>query len=182
MATNDAFKNVQKRIEKSTRDALTDPSLNRLAQKIAKQIAKRTQLGKGVDASGNPKALKKLSPSYKEIRKGNLIIHKNKNGNTVAYKPKKKPRLSSLTTPSKSNLTATGQLLKAIVGRYAGNKLIIEILENRSRELFGGPAKTTHKKIVDHQKKQGRDFFKFTNFEKRLIASELRKLILKKLK
>lgn len=63
----------------------------------ADRIVKRTRLGKGVsEKGGDSQPLKRLSDGYKKQRK------------------KKSTELSQFTTPGKSNLTRTGQMLDSV--------------------------------------------------------------------
>lgn len=67
-----------------------------IGKEMADQIKKRTLLGYGVsEPGGNKEKLKPLDPKYVESRK-------------------KFPKLSDKTTPRKSNLTRTGQMLASI--------------------------------------------------------------------
>lgn len=82
--------------------------LKQIAVEFANVIRDRTRLGYGVNEQGGSKVkLKALSPVTIEARR---------------YK-KKRGELSDKTSPTKSNLTDTGQLLDSLKGR-AINKLI----------------------------------------------------------
>lgn len=81
----------------------------------AERIVKRTRLGKGVEEHGaNPQSLKALSKSYKDARKGKIAFATSPSGHVYPYKPKNPPKLSNLTSPGRSNLTFTGQMLEAV--------------------------------------------------------------------
>jgi len=65
---------------------------------------------------------------------------------TVKYRERYEKRLHPDTTPSTSNLTATGQLLDALSGKSSGDKVTIFIKKNKRRkELFS--CESTYKSI-----------------------------------
>lgn len=87
------------------RNKLVDKrNLEDLAEKAVKMIRDRTRLGLGLykEGSTKPKKLAPLSPKYKKWRKKN--------------------RPSGPTTPAKSNLTYTGDMLDDIDFKITGNK------------------------------------------------------------
>jgi hypothetical protein len=155
---------ITKRIDAISKNAVTDQVLKKVGEGATQQIIKRTRLGKGVRPVGGSVF--------------NLLPLKN---STVDYRDRYDFNLSNFTTPTRSNLTATGQLLDSITYRVfrAGGIKGIELFfkENRRRELSGGPARTTHKEINRHVEKGGRPFFYLADFEieklKGIIFQEL---------
>jgi len=94
------FSELSKLIEKlggDIKETLRDKRvLNEIGEEAVDDIVKRTRLGYGVEKNGDKKGkLKPLSESYKEQRK----------------EERKEGRLSTATSPSKSNLTRTGAML-----------------------------------------------------------------------
>jgi len=119
---NDPFKKHELAIIKGVSESLTTRELKPVAEELADDIRVRTRLGKGVERYNGPEIpLKGLSPSYKQQRAGKIGFAKNKQGKTYPYKPGKKgrrhPSLSDKTTPNKSNLTFTGQMLDSLSGK-----------------------------------------------------------------
>ena len=94
----------------------------------------------------------------------------------------KKPRLAGTTTPAKSNLTATGQLLKSLTvvkARISGGvQYFIRIGDRRGRGLFDSPKTIGNKKLVEYLAEQGRTFFGFTKSQKNQITKEIRQIII----
>jgi hypothetical protein len=92
-----------------------DAIINRRLQEeigriVSERVKTRTRLGKGVNEDGAaPVKLKVLSDAYKRRRKA------------------EKNQLHAETTPSKSNLTFTGDMLDNIKYRIEGDKIIIYI-------------------------------------------------------
>lgn len=123
---------------------------------MADKIKVRTRLGN--DRFRSP--LKALSPGYKMYRK-------------------RYPFLYDKATPSKSNLTLTGQLLNSMnVKSDRPNTFTIFFNENRNpRWTYEGlPTKgdnATNSEIVYYQYLKGRDFFGFSDAEGRFLSSLL---------
>lgn len=134
------------------------------ANTLKDRIVKRTRLGTGVDERGNSTRLKPLTSGYKKTRKNSI-------------------NLSSGTTPAKSNLTATGQLLSSLttvkVRIKDGIKFIITVGDRRGRDLNGKSSKIGNKQLVDYQERQGRKFLGFTRPQLNEISREIRQIIIK---
>jgi hypothetical protein len=109
-------------IDKIVKQALESKQvLDAIGKSIAESIPKRTRLGRGVQENDGPAVpLKKLQPKTKTNRK--LL--------------KEKGELKSeLTSPAKSNLTQTGQMLESIVHKVpTKGKLTIEFDNPEARE------------------------------------------------
>jgi len=148
------------KLEKAVDNAIDD----KLAKDTANQVRKRTQLGYGVDENGKQVKLEPLSIDYKETRKKN------------------KTRLSGNSTPGKSNLTATGQMLKGLTGRAKDNQIFIRITGSRTTDLTGYPSNLSNAEVADFVEEQGRRFMDLTNAEKNQLIRTLRQKILKNMK
>ena len=86
-------------------------SLLEIGKFAADRIVKRTRLGRGVaEPEGEAAPLKPLSEAYVEARKREREAGRGKGGRFV----KGAGKLSSLTSPKKSNLTRTDQMLSSI--------------------------------------------------------------------
>ena len=105
-------------IKKSVVDALKEiqssAGMRQLGREATTIVRRRTLLGFGVPSNGAPREkLKSLSTSYKQQRRGEIGFF-TKNNKVIPFVPKTKPTLSSKTTPSKSNLTFSGELLDSL--------------------------------------------------------------------
>jgi len=155
---------VKEILEGRLNEAISKELNLKYADVLKERIVKRTRLGVGIDERGNSTRLKALTKNYKKTRKGSI-------------------GLSSSTTAAKSNLTATGQLLKSLtavkIKLEDGVKFVITVGDNRGRNLQGGPSKVGNKKIVEYQEKQGRKFLGFTKPQLNQISREIRQIIIK---
>lgn len=154
--------NITKHINKSFDKVLDKKTTKKLGESLAQDIVKRTRLGFGVINTGeNKHKLLPLSEPYVEKRRVDA-----RNG-----------KLSSRTTPRKSNLTKTGQLLDSIDGR--GKKAQFEVYlkkENRT------DTNTTNSEIVFHQEGQGRPFIHASRLERKRLNRKIFDLLIKELK
>lgn len=139
------IKRVENRIITNIRRALNRKELTQLARLAIKQIAKRTRAGFGVaEARGNAKRLKKLSSAYIEYRKRSSKLN------------------TALTSPGKSNLTFTGQLIDSLVVREVDvEKQKVFINANRRRRKGG----TTNEEVAEFVAQQGRAFLNLSRNE-----------------
>lgn len=150
------FANIVKKVERASGGLNLDP----YAKEYADRIKRRTRLGNGLDETkrgAKRKKLKKLSEKYKKKRKRN------------------KSELSSETSPSKSNLTYSGQLLDSITGKGDKKKIQIFIEENRNDGV-------KNKDILKGQSKQGRDFFELSDKELKSLQNSIKNDLIKSIK
>lgn len=150
-----------------------------LADQIGNQIRLRARLGKDI----NNKPFHQLEKSYIAQRKGQIRFFKNKTKKTYAVKWNKRPsKLSKETTPSKSNLTATGLMLNSIRKRVSGGIIIIDLYNRTGANIFGENSSVTTNEKANHQAKAGRKFMGLAKFEQKMFADIVRKEILLVLK
>lgn len=147
MASFDAFK---KFIEREFQSLVTKSYVTEVGKFTADMIRKRAQLGYGVSKSEGPRSkLKALSESYKTQRK--------------------KMKLNENTSPSKSNLTRTGQLLSSLdVTEASATKVVVG---PRGRRDDG----KTNEDVGEYVSKQGRPFNNVSDIEKKRIVEKVRK-------
>lgn len=137
------FKNKLKRaFDDAVKEIESRQNMQQIGNNIANDIKKRTQLGYGARSNGGPKEkLKPLSDSYVQQRRGKLGFWTNKDGKKVPINDKKylkqnKPKLSSKTSPKKSNLTRTGRMIRSIGALFTGSgKITIGFNSNRSAKI-----------------------------------------------
>jgi len=161
MATNqEKLNRLAQQTDKIITEMASNGDFNFLLKEVPNIIKIRTQLGKGVSSNGGKlSALKKLeSDKYKELRK-------------------KSDKLSSNTTPNRSNLTATGQLLDAIRGERSGNEFRFFFISKRNADLSGRTSKATNQDIVKGQEEQGRPFFFLSKTELTRLSRSIRDAI-----
>lgn len=131
-----------------------------LAQIIVDFIKLRTQQ----EGEGTRGKLKALSDSYIEQRR-------------------KSDRLSSDTSPEKSNATATGQMLNALKGSSSGTTAKVVVKDsNRKRELNGSKSKLNNNEVSKFFEDNGRKFLKLSKEEKNDFIDIATKIIRERLR
>lgn len=158
---------VRASLEKDLRDSLNESRMKKVGEFLIERIRIRTRLGYGV--SGNMKPREKLKPlaeTTKDIRKGF----------------KKAGKLSEFTTPGRSNLTFTGQMLDNLVVRVISmGKIVIDVTGTRKKLKKDdlGTNKEVAQKVTD----EGRPFMYLTDKDYKAVINFIRdgfKSILKK--
>jgi hypothetical protein len=154
-------------------------------------------LGFGVSRpEGKRKRFKKLSESYKAVRKNQVRFFTDKSGRLRKInKPKgkakknqgsrggtfkfpdgsKHPDLSNLTTPSKSNVTFTSEMLNSLKAFARAGKITIQPSGTRSDGK-------TNKQIVAFLSNQGRIFLNLSDNEINQLAQFIEAELIKVLK
>lgn len=132
------FKDLEKKLAKLISSVGDASTMDKIGKELAQTVKTRTRKGFGVDQpGGRSKRLTKLSKPYKKERKG----------------LQSRGKLSSETSPAKSNLTKTGELLDSIKG--SGKK-------NEARIYIDG--RNNVKKVRD-QAQAGREFMNLNKAE-----------------
>lgn len=188
-------KQLRASLNKAVGDAIRKGVNQKYVEDLRDRVVKRTQLGVGVDPqTGNSIKLPPLSQEYKDQRSGKSRWYTAKSGKKIKVTKAqdktgqfvKKPNLASTTTPAKSNVTATGQLLKALtvvkVKLTGGVAFFIRVGDQRGRGLFGYPANIGNKELVKILASKGRTFLGFTKSQKNQITREIRQIIIKYLR
>lgn len=137
-----SLRNIFKKIEDATKETISAPIMERLGEFSVDLVVKRTRLGYGVPIQfGTKSKLKPLSRPYKTFRKD--------------YQG-----LSSTTTPSKSNLTLTGQMLASV-----------RVISSRPGVVRFGPtggrtdSNLSNLQVAAYQERQGRVFNRVSQLE-----------------
>lgn len=103
-------------ISKALDEATTVERMQDIGDDLAEQIRVRTRLGNGLGKNGGePSKLKKLSKEYIEQRKTNK-------------------ELSEFTTPTKSNLTLTGEMLDELKATADKDKITLSFDSQFSKD------------------------------------------------
>jgi hypothetical protein len=151
-------------VAEAVNEALGQESMQDLADKAEDLIYARTKRGIGSD---NEK-LAPLSESYIEQRKGLIKFFKSKyDGHTYAIHTDKKHKfdvkLGELATPTKSNATFTGQMLRAMAN-FAGFGYFDVFIRSSERQK----GNITNSEVADYYQRS-RPFLNYTDGEQRTI-------------
>lgn len=159
------FEEIKRMVDKATDKAVSKNFLGALGKILSKDIKVRTRSGLGTEEAKDGGRLKRLEPL-----------------NSEPYKKQRKrdKNLSTKTSPSKSNLTRTGQLLDSIISRVKGKKIEISFKEGRKPDKYGKTVKNDD--IVTWQETQRRPFFYISAPEQTRIDRLVRKKIEQELK
>lgn len=148
---------IKKELEKTVK---SKAFYDEIGEGVANQIRKRTRLGYGVNASGAQVKLEPTAPATQKAKQ----------------QKKKEGKLSNQTTPKRSNLTDTGQLLDSIHHKSTNDKTTIQFKNARKNSEIGNKRLAEIVQFIG-----GRIFFELTNPEKnnlkRVIEKKIQELI-----
>jgi hypothetical protein len=155
-----------RKLARASDEVVFKVNLDYLLDDIPKIIRVRTRLGKGVK-DGKATRLKALKSSTKKHRE------------------RYKGELSPETSPSRSGLTATGQMLESIAGKISkatgSLRVIFLITGKRTKELSGSSPTSTNDDIARYAREKGRPFFNLTDSERngiqRKVAQTIKKAV-----
>lgn len=147
-----ALKGIVKKLKNILGDSAKPNELIPLSRFVIDIIVKRTRLGYGVNKNfGTKQRLKPLSTKYKDYRA-------------------RFPNLSASTSPGKSNLTLTGQMLESMQAyRIQNGKVVIGPTGSRKGSFL------TNLKVADYQEEQGRTFNRLSGLEFQQVLRFYRK-------
>lgn len=151
MKPSEKLKQIKRQVEATLGD---NKDFDFLLTEIPAQIEKRTRLGKGVSEGGELEKLKPLSEKYVKFRKG---------------------KVSGLTSPKKSNLTFTGQMLSAIKGVRNGTLFTFFFTGKRDDGK-------SNAEIAQYAREKGRPFFNLSNSERNGLQRKISKIIKESIK
>lgn len=150
-----------KLVNAAIESATSQKSRNEIAQTIADRIRERTRQGYGVKKAGATQTkLKALKDS------------------TIASRKSKKRRglLSDKTSPSKSNLTESAQMLDALKGRAINKLVSLEFAGKRKR------SPVTNAEVAAFAEANGREFFNVSAEDIRWLTKVLNDILNENLK
>lgn len=159
MEPSEKIKSLKIKYRVAQREAIKKAA-EELAQIIPEIIRLRTRQ-EGQGTSGNLKGLSPLTKAMREFYSDNL--HPD-------------------TTPIKSNLTATGQLLDSITGKRESDKVKISLKGKRKKELSGARSKLTNDEVGKYVRENGREFLKLSVDEKQEAIDLATQIILEQIK
>ncbi len=180
MGSDDILKTIERKIRSLQRDPRL---LQAVGEKSVDIIYKRVKSGLGVVsdelASTKSERLTRLSPSYINYRKGKTnFVQITKGGKTwLAPLPGKGKNLvkGEFGSPARSNLTFTGEMLKALSWRVTGGGLSIYIKKTRRKDGL------TNDKVAEYVRVE-RPFLALTDGEQRILTQLISKKISELLK
>lgn len=140
-----SLKKIMTNMKRAIDDGISRKAIMPTGLFIVSLIQKRTRLGYGVSQNGgDKKRLKGLTEGYIAQR----------------ARDKSKGRLSSFTSPGRSNLTRTGQLLDSLRAEYTGSG---SIRISPSGLRFDG--RLSNLRVAQYQEDQGRVFNRVSKLE-----------------
>jgi len=160
----DKIDRLRKKIDALAQQAITTIESKRLGDSVTETIRRRTRQGYGVDSAGNRTKLKALTDEYVETRR------------------RYSDDLSEFTTPKKSNLTATGQMLDAMRGVASRGRIEVEIAGSRKPGLGGQRSKISNSTLARYVQEMGRQFFGLTKPERTGLVRQVKLIFLRALR
>ena len=165
---------LQRKIKRFQDEATSFRTMAQLGKFAERTLVKRVKAGFGVSKDKKQLVrLKSLSLAYKRQRRG-LVQFTTKGGKKVKFKVSP-PDLGEFASPGKSNLTLTGQMLRAIGKSISNGRITLSIL-NSTRRDPNKKKQLTNKQVAEFVSKD-REFFALTEGEQRIIIAEYRKIL-----
>lgn len=157
MAAKDDLKKFVAELSKEIKNILNKSQQELVGKEMRDIIYRRTKSGKGVTDDTSEKAglksLKKLSPPYIEKRK----THTGQKGEFFS--------------PTRSNLTLTGQMLSSLTSKSQDNKISVYVKDNSRSDG------NTNNKIAEYVSQQGREFLNLAVEEQRIVKKRIEDMI-----
>ena len=169
------IKDLKGVLTESLLKSISKAQLQKIAEAAADMIRVRTRKGFGVKRhAGQESKLKPLSKSYIAQRKGEIAFFTSDSGDVIPYKPKNPKKINrSLTSPGKSNLTFSGQMLDSLTGSaLSQGKAIVKLKGTRDD-------KKTNAEVGEFVSVE-RPFMRLSGKELKKIADILKKDILQR--
>jgi len=117
MSAKSDIEKFVRNLRRGTGVATSKANMRLLGERCIQLIVRRTQQGFGVARTGGEEVnLKSLSENY------------------IAYRQKNRRKLDGTTTPRKSNLTFTGQMLRSMTVKQVTNSIVKVGPNNRRRK------------------------------------------------
>jgi hypothetical protein len=136
-------------------------------QETADEIKLRTRMGYGVEKDyATKKKFDGLSPAYIEFRKGEKQSKKNPGG-----------ELSKATSPTRSNLTYTGQMLDALRGRSAGKYQGEIWLKDERKPTKRQTRSFGNNNLAVWNAEKGRNFMAISDLEFKRLNQKIEKVL-----
>jgi hypothetical protein len=138
--------------------------LQQVARDLVDPIIDLIKIRTQIEGEGTKGSLSPLSSSY------------------IKQRERYADNLSSETSPKKSNLTATGQLIDALTGKAGGGKVVVTINKKRRKpDVSGSRSGLTNDQVRKYAEENGREFLKLSEAEKKEVTEIATQLINEKL-
>lgn len=166
MGIKEELAKIQAAITAAVNDAIAPTQMKRIAGLAEDEIRVRTRLGKGVATPNGPQgAFAPLKPSTIESRK----------------RAKIRGDLSNESSPSKSNLTSTGEMLDSLRGTATGKgKAVVKPTGTRDSGLTNEKLASFHERGTPKMRK--RPFMNLSSLQVDRITDEVRRDVLARVK
>ena len=182
------LESISETLSRVIKESLNRRFMMELGQQFVSDVKTRVRLGYGNRTSGGTRVrLKPLSAPYISFRRGQAVFYKDNSGRLRSFSKKstRHPALSDETSPTKSNLTFTGQMLDSMRPVIIkDNEFGIEFTGVR-KKIRQKEKALTNAEVAEFAKKD-RPFINPTNREidrlEQTINDKLRQEILKSLK
>lgn len=175
---NDVISELSKVMQSAIDNGITSAQTSKIGNDLVNDIRIRTRLGFGCSAPGKPRDnLKELSSLYVAVRSGNVFVFKDKQNRIRVADNKEKrgrhPKLSQDTSPSKSNLTFTGQLLNSMHSMVLNPGVFIIDFHGDHRPISPNGKSIPNSTLAYYVEKEGRPFIGPTNREMERIKKTI---------
>ena len=147
----------ENRLKKIQDRRLSARNMKEFGERAVDQIKSRSRRGFGLTPDGSRQTrFKNLAKSTKDYRK------------------RYSKNLDSNTSPNKSNITATGQMLDALKVSSRNSEFSIGFRSGRrKRELSGGPGRISNEEVAFWVEENGRKFLGLTRQEKNTLIKKV---------
>jgi len=155
-----------KLIKKSLDKIFAQSNMAKWMQETADDIKKRTKLGYGVEKDmASREKFDNLSDHYVKFRKENPYNE-----------------LDGSTSPGKSNLTYSGQMLNALRGASKSAYQGDIYLDNKRRRLEGDSKSFTNNELAVWNAEKGRNFLAISDLEYKRLVQKIEKELTKEIR
>lgn len=166
MKASDKLNKISKGLDDVFEKEVKKGTLDAIIENIIKLITVRTRLGKGVEKFGG------------QANKLDALTSKP----YIARRKKFKSDLASgITTPKKSNATATGQMLDSMQGERKGLRFTFSFKGNRKGELGGYRSRISNSEVARWYGKK-RSFFTLSKTERQNVIRQISEIMNKRIK
>jgi hypothetical protein len=175
------FKELAEAMKSMVDSGVQATEMRLIGEFVKKDVRTRTKLGYGVKNSGEPRqALKSLSEKYAVARKASkegLVRFETRSGEQVEFRANIDP-IDKSTTPKKSNLTFTGQMLDAIdIVNITGKSVTISVKDSNRHDKRAQrqPDKTPNNNLVaQYVTEAGRPFMNLSDLQMKRVSDFIR--------
>jgi len=162
------FIDKQKEIDKLIRKVKSQRYRKRIAEFVIDLIYKRVKSGYGVTSDTSPAPSKTRLLALGET----AFVNAKSVARARYIRQRKRANLGPFGTPSKSNLTFTGEMLESLTSKITGNGFIIDVKNTRRNK-----GNLTNKQVANHVSDNGRPWLALTLTEQRIVLKEYERIV-----